>query len=365
MNKNQIDELLAEQKKRRQGIILRCLICVLVFGVSGFLLFNYVNSTKDVYVNYTEDAEIEYSVNLDENEYLETTQENGKQYIAKLINNIDANFKYNVGFSMSDINYSYTYEIVANYIVKDKTNGKALLDKEEILVERQPVKNENKTKLEVEQEVSIDYQKYNEPITEFINTYGLNNAEAELNVKMLVWLEGAYSKNNDFSNEKQEILLSVPLNSNTVSITLDDNLVNAEKTILVSKDNSLVSTLLLISGIGTMLVLMVLIIQTVKYIIKSRSAEDIYMRELKHILNNYGSYIQEVKNFSLRGYRVVLIKTFTDMLEIHDTIKQPILMSENRARRQAYFAIPTTDRVAYVYRIDINEIRVELSRDAK
>ena len=44
------------------------------------------------------------------------------------------------------------------------------------------------------------------------------------------------------------------------------------------------------------------------------------------------------------------------MLEIRDTIKQPILMKENEDKTGAYFLIPSNTKILYVYRIKIGDI---------
>ena len=39
------------------------------------------------------------------------------------------------------------------------------------------------------------------------------------------------------------------------------------------------------------------------------------------------------------------------MLEIRDTIRQPILMKENSEKTSAYFVIPSNTKILYVYRL--------------
>ena len=59
---------------------------------------------------------------------------------------------------------------------------------------------------------------------------------------------------------------------------------------------------------------------------KARTPEDVYKLELKKILSNYGSYIQKINNgFNLDKYEVIEIDKFNDILEIRETIQEPIL----------------------------------------
>ncbi len=52
--------------------------------------------------------------------------------------------------------------------------------------------------------------------------------------------------------------------------------------------------------------------------------------EIKSIMNNYDSSIQKIDTYYDIGTSQILkIDSFNEMLEIHDTLKQPILMLEN------------------------------------
>ena len=98
-----------------------------------------------------------------------------------------------------------------------------------------------------------------------------------------------------------------------------------------------------------------------KYVVSTRTAENIYEAEIKKILNNYSSYIQKINNdFDLSGYQVLKVDTFTDMLEIRDTIQEPILMLENKTKNSTYFLIPSKTKILYSYGLKIDEIKKQL-----
>ena len=78
--------------------------------------------------------------------------------------------------------------------------------------------------------------------------------------------------------------------------------------------------------------------------------------ELKKILNEYHTYIQKVNNtFDLKGYQLVVIDTFDDMLEIRETLSQPILMVENKEKTGTYFIIPSTTKLLYTYTLIVDK----------
>ena len=54
------------------------------------------------------------------------------------------------------------------------------------------------------------------------------------------------------------------------------------------------------------------------------------------------------------------LDTFTDMLEIRDTIRQPILMRENNEKTGAYFIIPSSTKLLYIYRLKVSDIEKEI-----
>ena len=106
------------------------------------------------------------------------------------------------------------------------------------------------------------------------------------------------------------------------SICTTDLVENEYKIILCSDKTAAVYLILSIICFATSILVFV---QMSMFISKTRSAKAVYDRELKSILSNYHSFIQKVDSFfDLSDYKLVSIDTFTDMLEIRDTINQPI-----------------------------------------
>ena len=65
-------------------------------------------------------------------------------------------------------------------------------------------------------------------------------------------------------------------------------------------------------------------------------------------------------DFNFKSYELLKIDTFTDMLEIRDTIRQPILMRENNEKTGAYFIIPSSTKLLYIYRLKVSDIEKEI-----
>lgn len=357
MKKNHVNAILKDQTRRR-NTIFGFICAIIVTTILSFSLFiAYSAKNKNVYVNYDESSDINYKVYLKDNEFFEDNYlGNDKQYIASLIDYISADFKYNLSFDSDDVEYKYEYRIDANVNVYDKETKKVLFNKTTNLVKPQEYTTKDK-KVSIKKSVNIDYNEFNDLIQKFVGLYGLDDVDSVLTIDMYVNTIGSCEEFD--KNEKNEsvITLSIPLTTKTIAIELSDDLIDTENNLLLCKKNS-THYLILVMAILVLIIDCILIVYTIMYEIKTRTSETLYNKQLKKILNNYGSYIQEMgDDFDFKDCRLVKINTFEDMLEIRDTIKQPILMKENSEKKSAYFIIPSNEKFLYIYRINVSDFK--------
>lgn len=358
MRKNQINVILEEQTKRKNTII--SFIClIIVVSILSFSLFIFFSKTnEDNFVSYDEKSNINYIVYLKENEFFENNYlGSNKQYVASLIDYIKADFEYNLVFDSNDVDYKYEYRIEANVNVYDKNTNNVLYNKKEELLKKEEF-NSNKKKVDIKKSVNIDYNHFNNLINRFVTMYGLNDVKSVLTIDMYINTIGTCE---DFAENKENesvISLSIPLTTQTIAIEISNDLIDTENNVMLCEANKL-NYIFLMFAIITLIIDLVLIFCLINYEIKTRTADTIYTKKLKKILNNYGSYIQEIKeDFSLKGYQLIKINTFEDMLEIRDTIKQPILMKQNIEKTSSYFVIPSNAKYLYIYRLKLEDIEV-------
>ena len=166
------------------------------------------------------------------------------------------------------------------------------------------------------------------------------------------------------NNQKESVMtLSIPLTTKTVGIDISNNLIETDNNVMLCKNDDSNTFIFMVLGVLFALIDLGLVICTVRYEIKTRTAENIYERELKKILNNYSSYIQTLgSEFDFKEYQLLRLDTFTDLLEIRDTIRQPILMKENDNKTGAYFVIPSNTKILYVYRLKVSDIEKEIRK---
>lgn len=365
MKKSQINEILVDQVNRKNTILafVFSIVILIILSVS-FILLN-INGNKNYTVSYSENSDIDYKVFLKENPYFKNNYlKDGNQYLDVLIDYIDANFNYNISLAEKDVDFDYTYRIDANVLVKTVKGQNPIYTFSDTLLDEVSNSSFNRSTVNINHNLTIDYNYYNDLIKEFVNTYGLENIESTLTVSMYVDVMGSCDEFSEDTNNESIISLVIPLTTKTVDIDIENDTINNRDNVMLCKKSSsytLVFAILFVISCGLMLVV---IVKMVKYIIDTRSPEDVYNNELAKILNNYGTYIQEVTDgVDLTEYEVWKIKTFTDMMEISDRLNQPILMVENNRKNGVYFVIPNDDKRLYLYGFKVSEIKQQMKKN--
>lgn len=335
---------------RRQvtkGIILAIAIIVLIIMC--------VKKNETATVCYKENSNVDYKVYLKENEFYKNNYaEKDNQYIASLIDYITTDFNYELSIFEKDIKYDCKYRIEAEVNVAEKSTDRSIYNFKEELVPEQTFSQDSNSDVKISEQIDIDYNKYNDIIKKFVSVYELDNAESVLTVNMYIKLNSPTKNFTRDENDEYIVSLEIPLTTKTVAINLNSNLVGCEDELITCEVKKFCWIKVLISfGV---LVEIILIIKLIQYIIKSRTPEDIYKLEQNRILSNYGSYIQKVNNIlDMEKYEVLFLDNFNDLLEIRDTIQEPILMFEFEEEKKTYFMIPTKTNILYIFELKVNE----------
>ena len=367
MKRNQVNAILVDQAKRAKTILLYLCVIIMVFSVSLLSLLVYFEQNKNYYVNYSENGIIDYKVYIKENDFFNNNYlEKNNQYIASLIDYITAEFKYNLSMDEENVNYTYSYRIDAIVDVKEKGTQNSLYNFVETILETNENNSNSNEKVSIQESIQIDYNKYNNLIKKFISVYELDDIESVLTINMYVKAKGSCEEFREDSNNESIMSLSIPLTTRTMAIDISNNMVNANDNILVCKKNYTNVYMFLIISIAAILCDVILIVFLLKYQFKTRTAETIYEKELKKILNNYRSYIHKINNiFDLKGYQSLIVDTFNELLEIRDTIQQPILMVENESKNGVYFIIPSNTKLLYMYRLKVSDIKKQMQQNTE
>lgn len=343
-------------QEKRKFIITMLAALASILALSGsYLLYKYYDLSRNHYVKYSENSDLDYKVFYNDNNFFHNNYlEKDNKYIASLINYISADFKYDIDFLENDINYNYDYKIIANVSVKDANDKETIYKDEETIFESPTLGGTNKTN--ITKNIRIDYNKYNNLISRFTNTYDLKDVDSILKVSMYVNLKSSGNTDIEDLNKKAVVSLNIPLTKKTIGIDLSSDLTKNSQRKLLIKSTTNYLPLLVIGSIELLLTLIVIIVIFV-YAKKTRTIKSIYNREKRKILNNYGSYIQKINNtYKIGTSQVIKVEKFNDMLEIRDTLKTPILMLENKREDGTFFIIPATNGVIYAYALRMVDI---------
>jgi len=361
MKRNHVNAILVNQTERRNTVLayIIAIVFISLLALSFFLM--YVNSNKSYYVTYDEKSNIDYKVYLKENDFFDDEYlKSNRQYIANLIDHITANFEYNLSLDEKNVDYKYSYRIEANVDVRSKgTNYSLYNTTEELISKKKDITSSDDVR--INESVNIDYNHYNDLIKKFVDFYELDDIVSTLNINMYVNVVGSCEDFEENNEQESVMTLSIPLTTKTVAIDISNDLIDNENSVMQCKKTNGYNSFFIIMGVAFVICDLVLIVCVVRYEIKTRTAENIYEKELKKILNNYSSYIQKLNNdFDFKGYQLLKIDTFTDLLEIRDTVRQPILMKENNDKTGAYFVIPSNSKILYVYRLKVSDIKKKI-----
>lgn len=356
MKKNQVNDIFYDDVKRKNKIITDLAIIIIVFIISISSLIIYISKNRYQYVNYDEISDVNYNVQLKENNFYETDKlEKDNQYISELIDYINAEFNYQLSLKKKDVDYKYTYRIEANVSVKDKVTNRYVYKYDDVLLDKKEF-DTRQDKVLINEKVMIDYNKYNDLINDFIRTYKLDDTENLLKVNLYVDVIGSCDEFATDAANGSITSLEIPLTTRTMAIDITNNIVNSEDNIMICSKPSKWAFIYLVVMAIAIVIDILWIYKLVNYIKSTRTAKTVYEKELKKILNNYRSYIQKINSkFKLDGYQTLKVDNFTDMLEIRDTTSQPILMVENDNKSSVYFIIPTNSKMVYIYNIKVSD----------
>ena len=340
---------LFDMLKRKSVIIKYIFFIVLIFIITASLIISTATSKETKDIIYTENSKLDYKVYLKENEFFEKDYlEEDNQYIASLIDYISANFNYELSSEAEDVDFKYTYKVLAEVNVVDSKTSNPLFQRTDELIELKELKGNTDTKVKINENLRIDYNKYNDMTKDFMNQYDVGESLATVAINLYVDLV-----DDKAASKTPAVSLTIPLTTKIMAIDMESNTVNANN--IVSKSTETNRNLF----ISLLLVLLdaFLVYKLVRFIKDTKDQKSVYNMALRKIMSNYGSYIQKLNNeLPFDDCQLLEIKSFEDLLQIRETINKPILMTEKASVMESYFFIPNGKDV-YVYEFKAGNLR--------
>lgn len=341
-----------ENRKKWLMIQAIALAVVATIALGSFLIYDRMNRTY--YIEYTESSDIDYQVIYQENEYFDDLIRGEDQtYIAHLIDHITADFQYQMDMEAANVSFDYSYSILAQLVVEDMDTGKPYYTVEELLVPctQQTARD---SQVEIQQQVEIDFPKFNAIAEEFMTAYNLDNATATLIVTLDVQMLSSCDQFEKSNANAYSTDIRIPLNKLTMDIFCTSSAPAAESKVLAYNTVINKQVPLTIGYIASGLALLQALAMII-FMQLTKNEDVTYTAKVRRLMNAYSSYIQRMEGeFDDQGYQVIIIKSFNELLGIRDTLQAPILMTENKDQTMSRFLIPTDSKMLYAFEIKVD-----------
>ncbi len=342
-------------RKRGMLIFLSCIAFVALVLIAT--IYGYKVNQESIYIEYVESSNVDYKVYLKENDFYEEEYMGKDQsYVASLIDNISADFNYQIDMGTDNVEYRYTYSVDALFEIFDNEYKKPIYNPVTTVVSKKSyVQNSSKT-LSIKENVTIDYHEYNQKALDFVAAYELYDIDCCVTLRMHISVISVCADYVTESTDEYMISLSIPLTNKTTGITFSSSVPTSERQMLACSNASSVAQGFKVGALIAAGIEVAVIIGFVVFMVCTRDKNTDYQAKVQRIIRNYKSYIQQINNpFVEEGYQVLKVNTFEEMLDIRDTLQFPILSYENEDKTCTKFFIHTNNKVLYLYQVSVIE----------
>jgi hypothetical protein len=342
------------QRKRKRLIKLQSAIIAVLAVAFLVSAFGFSEMKKNTFVAYAEDGNVIHRAYLADNQFYEEDYLNGSHaYVASLIEKMTADFSYDLQMAAKNVRYQYTYRIDAQLEIKDKASNSPVFNPIYNLVPQTSAVC-NGDRLSIRRLVEVDYNLYNDMASEFVRSFNLKTTVNTLIVRMYVDVVGMSESFASDNAGEYTIEMHVPLLEDTVKPSVSTTVPAGEQKI-IAKDTTLQNVFKILAIVFASLTVVASVVLTV-FIIKTRDKHIDYARKVQRLVSNYKSYIQKILDeYDTSGCQVIRVETFTELLEIRDTIHLPVFMYENEDKTCTRFFIATEAKCVYIFEIKVED----------
>jgi len=356
--KKQLEQIEGKVRDTVKDKFVIFFVFFIAFAAIGTLLliksFAYEN---EKIINYEEKSSIDYKVYLKENEFYETPYL-GKDmiYVASLIDNITVDFDYN--FEADEpVDLDMYYSIIGKLLITDPSGDKKYYEKEYTLVDKKKIEMRNSSSQQIKEPLKIDYNYYNDIVNDFRAAYGLSTDN-----KFVIYMQ--VDKNNKNSVDEVQLTnsnymsFSVPLSEKSVNIKMTYNELDETSYIVNKADFVLSNIFTLVASVVSVALSVFFMIKCLRLYLSNREINH-YDKYVKKVLREYDRLIVETSNFpDIKGLNVVEVDKFTEMLDVHDNLKVPVMYYVVKENEKCYFYIKH-DNMLYLKTVEKSDFKDE------
>lgn len=339
------------------------IVLLLVLSLSCFMITSKVLKLgKQEVITYKEKGTTDYKVYLKQNTFYEKDYlEKGMMYVASLIKNINLTFDYAFQAD-AKLDYTIDYDVMAKINITNPAGTSVIFEKDYTLKENQKLEYKDKDKIEIKENVIIDYDYYNRLANSFKSTY-----EIEPSSNLII-----YIKINKIIKESGEVLsipkdtkmdISIPLTQKTVDISIDESKVENSSTATKSVQFSLKNIILMTIAVVLFIACVIVFIEMTELISLLAPQTSKYDRKIKRILKDYSRYIVTSNtNLDFSSKTVIDVNTFDELMDVRDSLKVPIVYHSIIDHHECEFYLQHED---IVYNHKIKSIDLDKEEETK
>lgn len=330
---------------------------LIMLGLTVLVLKGSMYTKEESIIGYNEVGNIDYKVFLKENNYYKE-QYLGKdmQYVASIIKNVVPTFTYEM-HSEEKMEYTYNYKVSADLIISDPNDNNKVLYKRPSLLVKDTKEKVTGGSFRVDQEVSINYDEYNNYVNSFKKEYALS-VNSKLVLTFNIDVTGKSPALKEDFKKSSKLVIAIPMSEQTINIGIDTSDINNSGTIEKNYMSQIKKPVALVLGIIVGLLSLALLYIVIYNFLTNRSKTDVYKATIKSILREYDRAIVSSKTADTideSKYNVIEVPRIEELLDAHDSTGKPILYNEDTENNISTFII-VSDEILYKYRVVKKEL---------
>lgn len=335
--------MIKKRNKAKYKLWFRCLLALIILFcfLSSIFLFKLgyerskSNQGKYIYT-YDINQNMTYQVHLYDNSFIDEKYLSDKSmYVSDLVKNIILFFDYSF-VGNKEIDLDYTYSVTGNLVGEYSQTGEVnnLWSRQYDFVAETKKEITNGLRLNIKEEVNLDFPIFNEEVKNFKNKFGIF-ITSKLDIVMNILIKGKIEDQE--INDNHQMKISIPLGVQAFSIKKDYQ-ESFNKNITKNVDGIYIDKYIYISG--TLLIISIILFIFTFKIVFNIVKQTFYNKKLTYILKNYGEVIAEVSNpIKNKGYDVIEVKSIEEMIDLEQELRIPIIFYEKKKNELGEFTL--------------------------
>ena len=224
-------------------------------------------------------------------------------------------------------------------VITDSENENVIGQKSYVIKKKKNASMINEASYSLDESIKIDYDYYNEIANKFKLDYGLDT-KSYLKVYLKVHKQNSSSISTYKINDTKESLITIPLSQRAINIKMDSEEISGEAKVKSNSDMTRTNYICIFLSLLFLILILVKFIKLIKLILLLGDFDSKYDRYINKLLNEYDRLIVETTNMpDLNQFEVIKISKFTELLDVRDNLKLPIMYYVVAKHHKSYFYI--------------------------